>query len=243
MKYGLVITMVLAIGASGCATKKFVRNNVDPLSQRVNTLESQNEQQASDIEELDTEVSRANERALTADQNASEAGAAAQAADTRAQQAYDSASNATSLARQGLSGLDAMGNRIDSLSDYTLVLQKSVLFNLESSQLTDDARSALDEAASAVVSDAPCVVEILGFTDTTGNAAYNLALSERRAKEVMRYLAAEHQIPLRQIQMLGLGSEDPAADNSTRAGREQNRRVEVKVYVAGEAAQAMVSGM
>jgi len=243
MKYGWIFTIILAIGASGCATKKFVRNNLDPLSQRVSTLESQNEQQATDIDELDTEVSLANERALSADQRAAEAGAAAQAADTLARQAGDSASGATSLARQGLSGLDAMGNRIDNLSAYALVVDESVLFNLGSSQLTDEARSTLDEAASAVLSDAPCVVEIRGFTDTSGDPAYNLALSERRAKEVMRYLAAEHQIPLRQIQMIGLGSENPAADNSTREGREQNRRVEVKVYVAGEAAETMVSGM
>jgi len=231
MKYGWILACILALGASGCATKKFVRNTLDPVSQRVSTLEAQNQEQASDIEELDTGLSRTNELAQTADQKADEAGEAAQAADARAGEAGQAAADAASMAS---SGLDAMGNRIDGLSNYQLVRQESVVFSLSSSELSDDARAVLDQVAASVRSDAPFVVEVLGFTDTSGSAATNLALSERRAKEVVRYLAGQHNIPLRQIQMLGLGSENPAADNATREGREQNRRVDVKVYAAGE---------
>jgi len=236
MKYGLILTCILALGASGCATKKFVRNSLDPLSRRVNTMESQNKDQTADIGELQTSVSRADERAISADQKAEDAAKQAQSANTRAEESGRSASNATSLARQGLSGLDAVGSRIDGLSDYQLVMQETVTFGLGSSQLTEDARRVLDEAAASVVPDAPCIIEVLGFTDTSGDPTYNLALSERRAKEVVRYLVGQHDIPLRKIHMLGLGSEDPATNNETREGRQGNRRVEVRVFIADEAA-------
>ena len=235
MKCGLILTCILAIGASGCATKKFVRNNLDPLSQRVDTLKGQNKDQATDIDELETAVSRADERALTADQKAEDAAKQAQGANALAVKAGQAASNATSVAQKGISELDSrLASRMDSLSNYQLVTQETLTFDLASSELSDEARSALDAVAARVDADAPCVIEVLGFTDTSGDSAYNLALSERRAKEVVRYLAAQHGVPLRQIHMLGLGSENPAADNETREGRQMNRRVEVKVFVAGQ---------
>ncbi len=46
----------------------------------------------------------------------------------------------------------------------------------------------------------------------------------------MRYLTEQHQVPLRKIHILGLGADAPVADNKTRDGRKQNRRVEVKVF-------------
>ena len=74
-----------------------------------------------------------------------------------------------------------------------------------------------------------------------GNAGYNQELSQRRAMTVARYLSAEHEIPLRRIQMLGIGSEKPVADNKTREGRMQNRRVEVKVYTLPAGANAVTA--
>jgi OOP family OmpA-OmpF porin len=69
-------------------------------------------------------------------------------------------------------------------------------------------------------------VEIQGFTDSTGAETYNILLSQRRAETVQRYLLSKG-VPLYRISVLGLGKEDPVADNKTKQGRDQNRRVEV----------------
>ena len=71
-----------------------------------------------------------------------------------------------------------------------------------------------------------------GFADSTGNTARNRALSQRRADAVISYLVENHQIPLRRIVTpYGFGESNPVADNKTREGRAENRRVEVKVLV------------
>ena len=234
MKYGLLFTMILALGATGCASKGFVRKSLNPISQRVDTLEGQTGEHGKAIGELETGVSRAEEHAQTADQDAERAGQQASAAQAQADKASQAAADAHSLAQKGLAGLDAVGSRIDSLNDYQVAAKATVLFPLESSELSDDARTRLDELAANMAPNAPCVIEIQGFTDTTGSRAYNLALSERRARAVARYLASEHGVPLREIRMLGFGSANPAENNSTRDGRELNRRVEVKLFVAGQ---------
>ena len=74
-------------------------------------------------------------------------------------------------------------------------------------------------------------LEIQGFTDTTGDANYNLALSERRATSVQRYLVSQN-VPLFRTEIVGLGTANPVADNGTREGRERNRRVEVRLLRA-----------
>src|SRR5258706_15403006 len=77
------------------------------------------------------------------------------------------------------------------------------------------------------------VVEVSGFADATGSVARNRALSQRRADAVIRYLVENHQIPLRRIVTpYGFGETNPVADNKTREGRTENRRVEVKVLVS-----------
>jgi outer membrane protein OmpA-like peptidoglycan-associated protein len=71
---------------------------------------------------------------------------------------------------------------------------------------------------------------VQGFTDATGSKNTNIALAQKRADEVVRYLTVNHNIPLRKIHVLGVGEENFVADNKTREGRKQNRRVEIKVF-------------
>lgn len=230
MRYELIVTCMLALAAGGCATKKFVRNNVGPLAERVDTLENHNKDQGAKIDKLETAVSEADKLAQTADQKAENAAERSQNAHALAEKSQQAAANATSTTKEELSDLE---NKVESLHNYRLATQVTVLFELESSELSEEGKRQLDRAAAGVVQDAPCKVEIIGYTDTTGSSRYNLALSERRAKEVVLYLAGQHGIPLRQIHMLGLGSANPAEDNDTREGRQMNRRVEVRVYIAG----------
>ncbi len=75
-------------------------------------------------------------------------------------------------------------------------------------------------------------MEVTGHADATGNTNFNRQLSQRRADAVIRYLVEQHKIPLRRIVTpYGFGSSEPIADNKTRTGRAENRRVEVKILV------------
>ena len=89
------------------------------------------------------------------------------------------------------------------------------------------------------------MIEVQGFTDRTGPADYNERLSEARAQEVARYLANEYKIPLRSIYLLGSGYAQPVADDNTREGRKQNRRVEIRLLVpeAGSASKAVAKSI
>jgi OOP family OmpA-OmpF porin len=104
-----------------------------------------------------------------------------------------------------------------------------VNFNFDSHQLTDEAKMALDELAAQIKDRENFVLELQGFADATGTEAYNNQLTQRRADAVRRYLAEQHDIPLFRMHILGFGEMRSVADNSTREGRAQNRRVEVRL--------------
>jgi outer membrane protein OmpA-like peptidoglycan-associated protein len=70
---------------------------------------------------------------------------------------------------------------------------------------------------------------VQGHTDSQGRAANNMKLSERRAKAVADYLSAKAGIASSRLTSAGFGEDYPIADNKTRAGRAQNRRVEIKL--------------
>ena len=80
------------------------------------------------------------------------------------------------------------------------------------------------------------MLELEGYTDATGTEQYNIGLSQRRAEAVERYLVSKN-LPLFRIAIVGLGKEKPVADNKTRDGRAQNRRVEVRVLKSSSGRQ------
>jgi outer membrane protein OmpA-like peptidoglycan-associated protein len=90
----------------------------------------------------------------------------------------------------------------------------------------------LDEIATKALNAKGYVLEVAGFADATGSVERNRALSQRRADAVIRYLVENHSIPLRRIiTPYGFGETNPIAENTSRDGRAQNRRVEVKLLV------------
>jgi outer membrane protein OmpA-like peptidoglycan-associated protein len=135
-------------------------------------------------------------------------------------------------------GITATNERISALDDYVVQDQTTVNFKVNSWALSPEAKQALDEIAAKAASAKGYVIEIAGFTDTTGSLQRNRILSQRRADEVVRYLQENHDIPLRRmVTPFGYGPTRPVADNSTAEGRSQNRRVEVKILVSKGLAQ------
>jgi outer membrane protein OmpA-like peptidoglycan-associated protein len=140
---------------------------------------------------------------------------------------------AKSEAERANAGVTTTNERISALDDYTVQDNATVYFNVNSAVLSPESRQALDAIAQKAMSTKGYVIEIAGFTDTSGNMEKNRARSEKRADAVVRYLQENHDIPLRRmITPFGYGQMKPVADNTTPEGRRQNRRVEVKILVS-----------
>jgi len=120
--------------------------------------------------------------------------------------------------------------RISSLDDYDQQESVAVTFRVNSAVLSPEAKTQLDEFASKVQPAKGYMIEVSGHTDSTGSDAKNFHLSQQRAEAVVQYLAVQHKIPLRRfVTPMGYGKTESVAENSTAAGRAQNRRVEVKM--------------
>ena len=104
----------------------------------------------------------------------------------------------------------------------------TVFFNLNSATLSAAGKAKLDEVSSKMVERKYIVAVATGYTDSTGSADYNLQLSRKRANAVKGYLI-ERGVRTANIIAKGVGEADPAHSNDDRTGREQNRRVEVRL--------------
>jgi len=122
--------------------------------------------------------------------------------------------------------------RISSLDDYDQQESVAVMFRVNSAVLSPEAKQQLDGFAEKVQPAKAYMIEVSGHTDSTGGDAKNFRLSQQRAEAVVQYLAVMHKIPLRRfVTPMGYGKTEAVAENSTAAGRAQNRRVEVKMMM------------
>ncbi|HTW66116.1 MAG TPA: OmpA family protein [Bryobacteraceae bacterium] len=225
---------ILVIGSVGCATKKHVREAIAPVQNQLNqtqaqvgTLQKQSDDNKQAIGDLDRQVATADEKATDAGKKAAEAADAAAKANSVATDAAQKADAANTLAQQTGTKLDTT---IHNLDNYKLVSTEPVYFGFGRSALAKDEQEKLDDTVQKLTAMKDYVVEVEGFADRTGNVSYNRELSRKRADAVVHYLAVEHNVPLRSIRELGVGSDFPDADNRTREARKENRRVDVKVY-------------
>jgi outer membrane protein OmpA-like peptidoglycan-associated protein len=244
--------LVLTLAGTGCATKKYVAQTVAPVETRVGGTESKNVEQdkaladhKKDIDELGTDLSRTKERLTDADGKATAAGQAAQQANQSAQQAHQAANDAQRSA-DGARGFAEQGlNRVDqtmtAMNKWNLSTSLTVLFQVGQSTLSKEAKTQLDDFAQNVAGFQRYQIEVQGFTDKTGPASVNEALSEARAAAVARYLTNEHKIPVRSVSTLGSGYALPVGDDTTREGRKQNRRVEVRLFIPEAGAKTIAS--
>ena len=196
---------------SDLRTARTVEANVVPVENRVGAAESR----IGEVEQNATRLSGQLDE-LAAVSNAARGGAKA------AQETADMA----------VAGVSATNERISALDDYQVQNNTSILFRVGSAVLSADSKSKLDQIAQQALQAKGYVLEVSGFASADGSTEANRRLSQRRADAVIRYLVESHNIPLRRIiTPFGFGELQPVADNTTREGREQNRRVEVKVLV------------
>ena len=125
----------------------------------------------------------------------------------------------------------------NGLQGVKVTFDSGILFATNSSTLNAASKNSLNQFANVLKNNSDCEIAIFGHTDNTGSDAINNPLSVKRAKAVETYLKGQG-VSSAQIKTVdGQGSTNPVADNSTAAGRQQNRRVEVYMY----ASQAMIN--
>jgi len=208
---GQLIADKVRFNESDLRVARAVESRAAPLEDRATTTETKLSQVEQNAQRLSGQLDE-----LAAVANTAKGGAKA------AQETADSA----------VAGVNATNDRISALDDYEPQTVAAVNFRTGSSVLSADSKAKLDEVATKALNSKGYVLEISGFADATGSVNRNRALSQRRADTVIRYLIENHNIPLRRIVTpYGYGETNPVAENTSRDGRAQNRRVEVKLLV------------
>jgi outer membrane protein OmpA-like peptidoglycan-associated protein len=161
---------------------------------------------------------------------------AGQIAETQAltQVVREEAAKAQAAADKAQQTADYANNRINGLDDFDPIKTITVYFKTGSAVLTPQAKAEIDNAAAWVRTQdrRGWVMAVIGYADTTGSTQRNIDLSERRANAVIYYIVSKYKMPLnRLVQPFGYGQLEPVAENTTKAGRAKNRRVEIRLMV------------
>ena len=202
------VFLVGLMASTGCASKKYVLGEAATLDQKIEGMQTAVEENQKRIKEHD-------ERLTTI-------------GSLITQQKSD--------LTQQKSELDGKINEVRRFAQGKLVLQEVIRndeakFEFESFELSDEAKVALDRFVEKLIAqDKGLYLEIQGHADSTGPEDWNVYLGKKRAEAVMGYLHEQYHIPLHRMEVISYGSEKPMADNSTSAGRAQNRRVVILVY-------------
>jgi outer membrane protein OmpA-like peptidoglycan-associated protein len=223
---GALVAGEIWLRADDLQVAKSIQTNVVPVEGRLSEAENRLSLSEQNAKHLSGQLEE-----LSAVSNAARGGA--KAAQETADAAVEAAKQASTAAETASAGVRTTNERITSLDEYEVQNVATVQFKAASALLSDDAKSALDKLAADAKSAKGWVIEITGFASSDGNEALNRELSKRRADAVVRYLLEQQGIPLRRIVTpYGYGENQPVADNTTRTGRQQNRRVEVRVLIS-----------
>jgi OmpA-OmpF porin, OOP family len=203
----------------GCTSKNYVKQQTTPLINKTNELDDLTAKNSKDIKDVDA---RAQAGIQAVNQKTADVEQKAQAANqnaTSAQQVADAANN-----RVGV-----LTNTVANLDNYHAVAETSVKFGFNRDNLTPEAKQALDQLAGSIANTKGYIIALEGNTDSVGPADYNYGLSQRRADSVIQYLASKYNVPAHKIYVIGLGKDKPVETNNTKAGRADNRRVDVRL--------------
>ncbi|APZ52780.1 OmpA family protein [Salipiger abyssi] len=122
---------------------------------------------------------------------------------------------------------------INNTGDRLIVtMPQDILFATDSASLRSDLQADIRTVGRSLLEYPNTTVQVLGHTDSDGDAAYNLGLSQRRAQSVASLLIAEG-VPSSRVQAIGRGEDQPVASNLTAEGKQQNRRVEIVILPTG----------
>lgn len=120
----------------------------------------------------------------------------------------------------------------NGLKAVKVTFDSGILFALNKADLNTTSKTELAKFSNVLKNNSTCSVDVQGYTDSTGNDGINIPLSQKRAESVSTYLKSCGVAASQIANVTGYGSQNPVADNSTKAGQAQNRRVEVYLYAS-----------
>jgi len=236
MRHKLLVSLLGAAAlVSGCATKNYVRQTIQPVDAKIDQTNGTVAKEQTEIDQTNKDVAANAQKINAVDETAT-------GADRRAGDAMNKANQVGQEADQNRTDIgnvrQALANTVANLENYKVTDMTTVNFDLNQAKLSADDKAKLDQLASSTSSHKRYFVAVEGYTDQTGPADYNLALSRRRADAVVQYLAGEKNVDFNRIHMIGFGELKPVDTDKTREARAKNRRVEVKIYSDDEALAA-----
>ena len=219
----IVVSVLVAVLLTGCATKKFVRQSVGDVNAKVVS-------QGATLEKTQERVTKIENRVAEVDTTATAAQKSASAAQQSADGAQKSANAAADIGQQATVRVGKVEADVRKLIFEVTINAESGDFKRNQSALPESVSAALDALVAQVKqSNAAVWFEVEGHTDTTGDSVYNKRLGLSRAEAVKEYLHEKHQVPLHKINIVSYGETRPVAPNTTKAGRAKNRRIVVRV--------------
>ncbi len=192
----LLLVSALIVVTSGCATKKYVRNQVktssDTLTARIETTEGEIKEVQDNVDKkvsgIDTRVSGVDTRVSELDTKTTEQ---FNTVRTDVQGVEQRASKAQTVAERAGNDVSTLDQKFQNRNNFNVTGAKSVQFKLNSAILDSQYKEVLDEIANALMQNPDAIVVLEGRTDNTGAREYNVQLGERRIAAVRRYLAVE----------------------------------------------------
>lgn len=199
-----IVVLIAAVAAGGCVTKKAVQTEIANVDEKIQDVETSVEENQKRIKEHDERLSTIG--SLITEHDSRFAGVDGQIEDVK----------------KMVRGELVMTGTLKS---------SEAKFKFNSFELSPEAKAVLDRFVENLVAlNRGVYIEIQGHTDGTGEESVNLVLGKKRADAVMEYLYKAHHIPLHRMQTISFGSASPVADNKTKDGRAENRRVDILVY-------------
>ncbi len=209
---GAIVAKSIRMTQEELAMARTTETRVAPVEGRVGEAEGRLTQAEANAQRLSGQIEE-----LNAISNAAKGGARA---------AQDSADAA-------IAGINQTNDRISMMDDFEERKAVSVNFKAGSYVLSPESKTILDAIATQAKTEKGYVIEVAGHASADGKLDINRKLSRERADAVIQYLVETHNIPQRRIaSTFGYGIAQPVADNTTKEGREQNRRVDVKILVS-----------
>jgi len=223
------IVNVLAVGVivvgttTACATKKFVRTEVEAVGTRVETL-------SQSLESTQEQTRQNSAQIKQVDAKADQVGIWAKEAQTSATAAQTAANTANSAATAAAARAEAVDVASKRLVYEVVISEDQGGFKFGSAKLPEAVQTRIDQMVAELKANPKGnFVEIEGHTDSSGDKLTNQRIGEERAEAVKRYLYEAHQVPLHKMNVISWGEDKPVSPNNTRAGRAQNRRVVIRI--------------
>jgi peptidoglycan-associated lipoprotein len=205
--FSVALAMIMVIVTSGCATKKYVGEQIAPVTDRVTKVENRAVQTELQIVKLD-------EKATAQEGKISKIEGDLSKVEAKTERALANFSNL----------------KFERRLTLTTNMKEGANFDFNSSNLAKESEQKIDEFINSSNSLENTVFLVAGHTDDKGSEDINYELGKRRADRVSRYLIIQKKLDPLRVVTVSYGETAPVADNKTRDGRMKNRRVEILVY-------------